>query len=262
MRLPEGFYVLHQPKYRTPNVFDLHDRGMFDWRPPVTKEYGFRLIANAKLEVQVQYFHLRQRDVAHAGSNRRYNHVVDEVLLALNQALELSKRQAKAAIDSSDVREELQKMLAEWRAAFAPLREDGTMDRPELEKKMAAVIAERQEARRNELVRRNGPWVYPRAARIRPDFESALAPSALGELHREYRNRGGEDPPEDLLGKILLFNSVCDTDDKELLLKPDGDNWKSKDEIWECWVGFAGSEDEADRICGAMEAVFIPAGAQ
>jgi hypothetical protein len=28
MRLPEGFYVLHQPKYRTPNVFDLHDRGM------------------------------------------------------------------------------------------------------------------------------------------------------------------------------------------------------------------------------------------
>jgi hypothetical protein len=262
MRLPEGFYVLHQPKYRTPNVFDLHDRGMFEWRPPVTKEYGFRLIANEKLEVQVQYFQLRQRDVVQAGSNRRYNHVVDEVLLDLNQALELSKRQAKEAIDRSDVLEELQKMLAEWRAAFAPLREDGTMDRTDLEKKIAAVIAERRETRRNELVRRNSPWVYPRVARIRPDFEPAMAPPVLDDLHREYRSRGGEDPPEDLLEKILLFNSVCDTDDKELLLKPDGGNWKNKDEIWECWVGFASSADEAERVCGAMETVFIPAGAQ
>jgi hypothetical protein len=135
------------------------------------------------------------------------------------------------------------------------------LDRPELEKKVAAVIAERIETRRNDLVRRNSPWVYPRVARIRPYFEPALAPPVLDDLHREYRSRGGEDPPEDLLEKILLFNSVCDTDDKELLLKPDGDNWKSKDEIWECWVGFSGSADEAERVCSAMESVFIPAGA-
>jgi hypothetical protein len=25
-------------------------RGMFEWRPPVTKEFGFRLIANQKYE--------------------------------------------------------------------------------------------------------------------------------------------------------------------------------------------------------------------
>ena len=56
---------------------------------------------------------------------------------------------------------------------------------------------------------------------IRPDFESALAPTVFDDLHREYLRRGGEDPPEDLLEKIVLFSSVCDADDKELLLKPD-----------------------------------------
>jgi hypothetical protein len=261
MRLPKGYYILHQPKYRTPNVFDLHDRGMFEWRPPVTKEYGFRVIANEELLIQVQYFHLRQRDVVLAGSTRRYNHVVDEVLLDLNQALELDKRQVEAAIDRNDVQEELQKMLTEWRTVFVPLCQNGTVDRSELEKKIAAVIEERRQTQRNELVRKNSPWVYPRIARNRSDFEPALAPPVLDDLHREYCSRGGEDSPEDLLEKILLFNSVCDTDDKELLLKPDGGNWKSKDEVWECWVGFAGSEDEAERVCNAMESVFIAASA-
>jgi hypothetical protein len=49
---------------------------------------------------------------------------------------------------------------------------------------------------------------------IRPDFESALAPPVLDDLHREYLRRGGEDPPESLLEKIVLFSSVCDANDK------------------------------------------------
>jgi hypothetical protein len=40
--------------------------------------------------------------------------------------------------------------------------------------------------------------------------------------------------------------------------KPDGGIWKNEDEIWEYWIGFAGSGEEAKRICRTMETVFRP----
>ena len=39
------------------------------------------------------------------------------------------------------------------------------------------------------------------------------------------------------------------------LEKPDGGLWQDDDEIRECWMGYAGSEKEAERIFQALEIV-------
>jgi hypothetical protein len=31
-----------------------------------------------------------------------------------------------------------------------------------------------------------------------------------------------------------------------------------RDDIWDCWIGYAGSEIKGDRVCQTMEAVFAP----
>jgi hypothetical protein len=38
--------------------------------------------------------------------------------------------------------------------------------------------------------------------------------------------------------------------------KPDGNQWTSEDEMWDCRIAFAGSEPEDKRVCQTMEAVF------
>jgi hypothetical protein len=78
------------------------------------------------------------------------------------------------------------------------------------------------------------------------------------QLHDHYRDLGGEADETQLIRKITLFNRIYENDGTHLLQKPDGSLWKSEDEIWDCWAGFAGSETEAGRICDAMDAVFRP----
>ena len=41
-------------------------------------------------------------------------------------------------------------------------------------------------------------------------------------------------------------------------LKPDGNRWQSEDDVWDCWIAYAGSETEARRVCQSMEAVLRP----
>lgn len=65
---------------------------------------------------------------------------------------------------------------------------------------------------------------------------------------------------EELIKKIMLFYRIYESDKKEPLRKPDGGIWKDEDEIWECWIGFAGSEQEAKRVCRTMENIFRPLG--
>jgi hypothetical protein len=69
---------------------------------------------------------------------------------------------------------------------------------------------------------------------------------------------GGTNAEKELIKRIILFQRVYDCDERDLMRKPNGETWKSEDEIWECWTGFAGSEEEAKRVCRTMEAVFRP----
>lgn len=46
--------------------------------------------------------------------------------------------------------------------------------------------------------------------------------------------------------KISIFDRVYEGDG---LFKPNSASWRSEDELWDCWVAFAGSEPETGRIC-------------
>jgi hypothetical protein len=69
---------------------------------------------------------------------------------------------------------------------------------------------------------------------------------------------GGTGAETELIKRIILFQRVYDCNKQDLMRKPDGGIWKSEDEVWECWIGFAGSEEEAKKVCRTMETVFRP----
>lgn len=79
-----------------------------------------------------------------------------------------------------------------------------------------------------------------------------------GELYPDYRARGGEDVEDGLIRKIQLFSRIYNSDEPDNLLKPDGNRWQSEDDVWDCWIAYAGSETEARRVCQSMEAVLRP----
>jgi hypothetical protein len=58
--------------------------------------------------------------------------------------------------------------------------------------------------------------------------------------------------------KAMSFYRIYDSNPQDPMRKPNGDHWKNENEIWECWSGFAGSEDKAKRICQTLEAGFRP----
>lgn len=112
------------------------------------------------------------------------------------------------------------------------------------------------EQSRKELVRRNRQWVFASIPCSVHDFRYGLYYRVKDNLYQQYLNTGGEDSEENLIRKMALFNRVLENCTQEDLPKPDGSRWKNEDEIWQCWIGFAGSEAEAHRVCRTMDAVF------
>jgi len=53
MIIPNGWFILQQPQYKTPSVFDLHERGSFTSMPSVTRENDACLIINEDNQVSV-----------------------------------------------------------------------------------------------------------------------------------------------------------------------------------------------------------------
>lgn len=57
---------------------------------------------------------------------------------------------------------------------------------------------------------------------------------------------------------MMQFFLIFEPGDGDALNKPDGGRWKNDDEAWDCWVGVAGSEREAQIICRTMDTVLRP----
>ena len=258
MRAPEGWFVLYQPKYKTPSVFNLHERGRFKTWPAVTKEYGFRLIVNEKFQVKIQYLHLIERDAVDQNTGNRYNYVNQEIFINLMENLALDKEELAGSVPDDDIRNEIIKTHEEWYAANVHLSPDGTIDRPQLEKKLAASINEGKDIIRKKLMRKNNSWVQAALPHLIHDFKHGLYQRMSDKLYPDYTARGGEDTEKGLIKKIFTFYRICECEESDELLKPDGNRWKDEDEIWNCWVGFAGSESEAERVCSTIETIFRP----
>ena len=256
--VPEGYFVIHQPKHKIPGVFDLHERGLFKTRPYVAKDYAYRVIAGDDLSVKLQFLCLKEQSVNDPTTSERYSFFVEETLIDLDEALSLRSADLATHEASQNNLEEIRAAHDEWRDAYIPLIENKKIDKKGLKKKLLNSIAERKQVIRKELIRKNSTWVNAAMPRLFQDFLRGLYLRVGDRLYEQYRQMGGTDAEKELIKKIILFQRVYDCDKQDPMQKPDGGSWTSEDEIWECWIGFAGSEEEAKRVCRTMEAVFRP----
>jgi hypothetical protein len=255
MNLPDGFYVIHQPKYPVPSVFDLNERGMFSECPKVSGTWGFRILVNTELRTQLQIARLVQRHCSDPQTGKHYNWEVDTVTIDLDNALTPDPARLAEQLQDATIRSAVMEDFNKWHDDFVPMS-NGNLDQNELQRKLYGLVDDTKVRIRNDLVRKNRHWVSSNIPRRVHDFKHGLYNHVKDRIYNEYCKNGGEDSEEKLIKKIALFNRVLENCGHEDLLKPNGSEWKNEDEIWQCWVGFAGSESEAHRVCRTMDTVF------
>jgi hypothetical protein len=256
MNTAKGWFVLYQPQYGVPCVFDLHHGGLFQTRPHVTKEFGVRVLVNEDLRVRLQYLHLMEE--AENQGNIFCPHILKDGFVDPAEDLTIDESDSLAAVPVDMIRHEILKVWKEWFTNYVPLDEKGKIDMGALKKKLAESVNEGKKRMRESLVRKNGGWIYPFLPRMIFDFHHGLYHRMSDRLYPEYRARGGEDTEKGLIKKVHIFDRLCESEDPDGFLKPDGTRWKGKEEMWHCWVGLVGSEAEADRICSTLETVLPP----
>jgi hypothetical protein len=259
MTIPKGWFVLYQPKYKTPSVFDLHERGLFTSMPYVSRKSGAYLLINEDIQVSAYYRciaegHQVQGHIA-------YSYIVHKGIIRLTEDMTLNEEEL-AGIGESDARDEIMRVCEEWYKSYIPLQADSTVDKAELDKKLKSSLNEGKKLFREELKRKNSGWIEPALGGMLWNFRHGLYGLVADDLYPDYRTRGGEDTEDGLIRKIQLFDRIYDSDDPDNLLKPDGKRWQSDDEIWDCWIAYSGSESEARRVCQSMEAVYRPLSAR
>ncbi|SCY34224.1 hypothetical protein [Desulfoluna spongiiphila] len=257
MHTPRGFFVLYQPPYRTPSVFDLNARRMFPQRPPVTRVWGMRAVVSEDLRVALQVLHLTEKQAVDPATGRTYPWAVTEILIDLPDDLALSPESLEEKIPDNALSQGITDEFTTWRTGYVPGGDNGSPDMEALSRKLQAGLAESKGHLRSELARRNAPWIYGALPRLVQDFKRGLYLRVADTLYPDYRSRGGEDTEEAFLKKAMLFQRIYDTNGTPGS-KPDGTAWKDDDETWECWIGCAGDEEEAKRVCQTLEAILRP----
>jgi hypothetical protein len=134
MGIPNGFYVIHQPKNRIPGVYDLHERGMFKNRPFVTKEWGYRVIANEVLETKMQFLYLVEKNAADPKTGERYSFVLEKILIDLDKHLMPDLTSISELIQNEAVLKETMDAYKEWRNGFVPQKAENQIEQEELNK--------------------------------------------------------------------------------------------------------------------------------
>ncbi len=252
MRIPKGWFVVYRPKYDCPNVFDLNERGLFRGKPKVSRDFGVCVIASREGEIKIHYSCLVECAVEKDGV--KYDHELRVGCVRLGGDLE-PDREALSEISDRRVVGEIEKVREEWIGAFVPLDSEGKIPKKAFSEKLASVLEDRTKARRKLLAEKNGKWIDPFIPRLVHDFYRVVYPLVWDCLHDEYSKRGGESGEDKLIGKISFFNRIYGSDPDEKLVKPDGGKWNDEEEMWECWSGAAGSEEEAERICSTLDFV-------
>jgi hypothetical protein len=255
--ISEGYYVICQPKYVVPCVFDLNERGMFRSKPSVTNQWGYRIIASENLEVKLQYVCLIEKHIADPKGGVPYDFVLEEVLVDLDQDLSVDPEKIKDRLPETAASEILS-AHEEWRNGYLPVKSDSAVETGGLSKKLRASIGERKEQIRKHLARKNSPWINAALPRLIQNFQRGLYRRVEDRLYAHYQQLGGEDFEWNLIRKMMQFFLIFEPGDGDALSKPDGGRWKNEDEAWDCWVGVAGSVREAQIIFRTMDAALRP----
>lgn len=258
MIIPDGFYIIHQTKQKTPGLFDLHKRGRFKTRPFVTRDWDYRVIADMGQTVKLLYARLVEEHTIDPETRIPYNFLVKGTLIDLDMNLALDRAGLPAHIPDKMIREAVTAAHEEWRNAYIPMTSGNLTDPQALTKKIRASVADSRATLCRQIANSNQDWVMADLPRLIQYYTFGLDSLTKCQLHDHYRDLGGEADETQLLRKVALFYRIYENDGNNLLQKPDGSLWKNEEEIWNCWAGFTGSETEAGRICDAMEAVFRP----
>lgn len=256
MRPMDGWVLISQPKYRVPCVFDLHQRGLFKERPFVTNRCGARLLVDGELRVGVEYRYLKEE--MNTVDNTAYSFAAKQGIIVLETDMSLDLVALSDTVPDADAREEIIRVYDDWAKSYLPIKSESGLDRQELERKLTASLQDGKRLFREELKKKNGSWVESRNTALARSFFSWERGKVVEKLFDSYAEAGGDDSENGLMQKVAFFHTIYDTRGKENLTKPDGSDWQSEDEMWECWVGYAGSEEEAKRVCRTMEKVFRP----
>ena len=135
MKTAEGWFVLYQPQYKVPCVFDLHQRGMFEARPPVTKAYGARFLVSEDLIIKLEYLHLVKK--SEKQGNISYTHVLENGFVQLDEDLSIDESDLAESVPTNMVRDEIVAAWKEWFGSYVPQDEKGEVDAGALKKKLA-----------------------------------------------------------------------------------------------------------------------------
>lgn len=254
MKTPRGWFVLYQPEYANPNVFNLHESGRFKHRPPIRQECGARLLVSEDLRLAVQYMHIVDEKFTDEATGALYSCTNRHGLVELkpDRALDLSGLEGDAIDDRT--RKEIERAYSEWFSSL-PQTSDGHMDVEAINRASIAAMEKGQRLCREWFIKSNMSWIQPFLPRMIQDFRNGIYERAADALYAEYRQKGGEKPESDFIKKVNLFARIYES---EGLLKPDGNTWQSEDELWDCWVAFSGSEPEAKRLCSTLASI-LPA---
>lgn len=252
------FYVIHQPKYRIPGIFDLHQRGRFKSRPFVTTNWGYRIIANMNRSVKLEYRRLVEKECSDPDTGRSYKFCVERLFIDLDENLMVNPKDLAKAVSDDAVFAGIIEELKAFRSSYIALNDQNEPDLKALEKKILSSIQEDKEILCKQLVKKNSLWVDAAIPRLAQDFKRYFYARVGDRLYARYQQIDGKKEPTELIKKISFFNRIYDTCSTNPMAKPDGSYWKDEDEAWLCWVGFAGGEEEAKRICRAMDYALRP----
>jgi len=254
MSIPEGWFVLHQPKLPIPSVFNLNRKGFFRFKPFVTHSIGARLLIDAGFRIRVQCIRLTDDPVLK--DSVMYPFSTRQDIVDLNADYTIDVRMLTERVSDAASREEIARVHQEWHQAYVPLKSDGTVSIHEMNDKLSESFRKICVEHRDGLKRENMGWVASMLPGTEFSFRRGLN-LWLGErLLADYRARGGEFSPDGLVRHINLFDCILGRSEITGLMKPDSGHWRSEREPWDCWVGFVGSEEEAKRVFDTMKAVF------
>ena len=253
----KSWYLIVEPKYRIPHVFNLNKNCRFKGLPSITRRVGARIIANKELEVSIEYRYLVDTPTVHEGQH--YTHMTQQGLIALSSEYSLDMSTIDREVKDSETRQEIISMHKKWTEEWLPVKTDGGIDLEAIQEKVAGAIHEAKKKLWREIKKRNEQWVNARLPLIRLGIAGWPESELISEdLYETYERLGGKDDKAGLMKKVAQFYTISFTTEPDGLQRLDGNTWQDEDEIWDCWLGFMGDESEAGMVFEAMMQVFKP----
>ncbi len=255
MRIPQGFFVIYQPKYQVPSVFDLHPRGLFKVRPGVCAPFGLRVLADEHGNTKVQCAWL-EKDQTRDDNGQIWDFGLKIELLDLDDHLELDSARLGEHIPDKAFIDALEQALSQWREAYLP--KEGNTFVQDLKNKIKASVKEQKDRLYSRLSTINHDWVMARLPKRLQVFRTYIYPLVRDTLFRAYQDQGGKFDESRLVRLVVMFDCIFEHEQTDLFARIEHAGLDKENQAWDCWAGFVGSEDEAQRIHGVMEAVFRP----